>query len=271
MMSLAHIDCVPVGGLCNRLRAMASVVQLADDCRADVRFLWQIHPECAAPFDALFEALPRHNVAVISSKRLSLIHHSSRKRNGFLPAVLRRFRYDVQQQVEQECTDERLLEEICGAKKAFFLSGFSVYKHAPVRALFVPVPEIQRLIDSVRVDFAPTTIGLHIRRTDHDKSIAHNTIQDYVDFIQSTLERDAAVRFFLASDDYSVKNYLTTLFPGCILQTDAVLERNSLKGMQAAVVDLFSLAACNQIVGSYQSSYTDMAAELGAIPLQILS
>ena len=39
--------------------------------------------------------------------------------------------------------------------------------------------------------------------------------------------------------------------------------------MQAAVVDLFVLSKTRRLIGSYWSSFTDTAAELGNLPLTI--
>ena len=56
-----------------------------------------------------------------------------------------------------------------------------------------------------------------------------------------------------------------------MITTDAELQRNTLTGMQDAVVDLWCLAATSLVVGSYYSSFSDTATELGGQPLEIIN
>jgi len=46
------------------------------------------------------------------------------------------------------------------------------------------------------------------------------------------------------------------------------LERNSLEGMVFAVTELFCLSKTQKIIGSDYSSYSNIAAELGEIPVE---
>ena len=60
-------------------------------------------------------------------------------------------------------------------------------------------------------------------------------------------------------------------FPGRIVaQPVQSVRRDTLAGMQDAVVDLFCLSRTRKLLGSYWSSFSDMAAELSGIPLQIV-
>lgn len=55
------------------------------------------------------------------------------------------------------------------------------------------------------------------------------------------------------------------------LQTKiGVIDRNSVQGMHDAMIDLFSLAATDKILGSYWSSFTDVAASMRGIPKVIV-
>lgn len=55
-----------------------------------------------------------------------------------------------------------------------------------------------------------------------------------------------------------------------ILTNTPPLNRDSLEGMIGAVVDLWSLSRTKKIWGSYYSSYSEMAAILGNINLEII-
>lgn len=49
-----------------------------------------------------------------------------------------------------------------------------------------------------------------------------------------------------------------------------VLSRNSVAGMVDGAIDLYCLAATRRIIGSYWNSYSEIAAELGGIDLEIV-
>ena len=54
------------------------------------------------------------------------------------------------------------------------------------------------------------------------------------------------------------------------MQGDIELRRNTLDGMQAAVIDLFCLANTNRIYGSYWSSFSEIAAQIKKAELVIV-
>ena len=59
-------------------------------------------------------------------------------------------------------------------------------------------------------------------------------------------------------------------YPDRIITQRTQVRRDTLDGMREAVVDLWCLAATQRIIGSYWSSFTDTAAELRQIPLEIV-
>ena len=63
---------------------------------------------------------------------------------------------------------------------------------------------------------------------------------------------------------------LREVFPDRILSNqNRCLRRDSREGIQDALLDLYSLASTRKIIGSYFSSFTDIAADMHKIPLVI--
>ena len=84
---------------------------------------------------------------------------------------------------------------------------------------------------------------------------------------QYQIAENPDVKFFLATDDKDEETLLRKTFPGRIVSNEnRTLRRDSLDGMYDALLDLYCLAACKKIIGSYYSSFTDTAAALGNIP-----
>ena len=73
--------------------------------------------------------------------------------------------------------------------------------------------------------------------------------------------------FYLATDDLSEEEQLREIFPGRIISNETRdLSRNSNTGIQDDLLDLWCLSNTSLIIGSYFSSFTDIAADLRGIP-----
>lgn len=266
------------------MRSMASGVYIAGKLKSPIKVYWEKNDECYARFDELFKPLESGLstgsdlaaslqtagfVSIMPESRHLWYMEYSRKKNLYLPGLARTLSFDRQISGKKECTDESVFEKIHGGK-IFIISAYSLTKHFPLKSLFVPTDEIQSKIDSITGNFAGRTIGIHIRRGDNYMSINKNTAEDYSCFIDETIEKSPDVKFFLATDSEEIKKNLVEKYGSRILYNDSVLERNSVRGMKDAVVDLCCLSRTEKIIGSYYSSFSDLAAELGNIDLTIL-
>ncbi len=105
-------------------------------------------------------------------------------------------------------------------------------------ALFKPINKIQILIEKYTQRFSSKTIGVHIRRTDNTESIQNSPLELYIHQMNVDLSLDKEV---------------------------------DLKaGMIGAMIDLYCLAKCSKIYGSYWSSFSEVAARIGDIPLKVI-
>ena len=94
-----------------------------------------------------------------------------------------------------------------------------------------------------------------------------------IDEIQKRIQEDPDVRFFLATDSEAEEEQLIRQFGNKILvQKGKDLSRNSTTGIQNALVDLLCLSYCDEIWGSYWSSFSETAAAWhGKKKLRIIS
>ena len=111
---------------------------------------------------------------------------------------------------------------------------------------------------------------MHIRRTDQDLSIKESKTEYFVEKMKSLLETRKEVRFFLATDDEDEELMLQEIFGEKIItQKRKVFNRNSVEGMEAAIIDVLCLANCEFILGSFASVYSNFAAQYGNIDLYV--
>ena len=194
----------------------------------------------------------------------------------YLPSFLRRLRYTcVYENYNFRNPGNRppLVEQIAKDQPEKRVAVYSMHQcgpNFPLGRLFRPVPEIEERVQALVPEDAGPVVGVHIRRTDHAEAIKHASVERYVELTEAELRKRPDVRFYLATDDQQVKNRLLGHFGAeRIITAKTALDRGSQEGMEGAVVDLFALSRTEKIFGSYYSSYSEIAAELGNIELII--
>ena len=94
---MKDLTLVPLGGLCNRLRALVSArCLLSYDPALRIQVVWATKAECAAQFDELFEENLTIAGRFVFRSADFLDAPAVLRRNLRLPALLRRLRYDGQ-------------------------------------------------------------------------------------------------------------------------------------------------------------------------------
>jgi len=259
---------VPLGGLCNRLRIVFSAIQAASQTNGGICVEWAANSECHAHFSELFLPVSTGSLRITDRHWWAT---PSRKRNAYWPCLVRAaMGYRLQREsYVPESADE--LSSILQSKHKCFISSSSQlcsYSRPCIDRL-VPQPDIQHNIDRITAKYVKKTVGVHIRRTDNAAAIAHSPLEAFRRALDNEIRQDFNVRFFLATDDETVKTSLQQEYPDRIIAQHTSVRRDTLQGMKEAVTDLFCLAATRKIIGSYWSSFTDTAAELGNIPLSI--
>lgn len=136
---------------------------------------------------------------------------------------------------------------------------------------FKPTPDLQDTIDSYAHTFHDSTVGVHIRRTDHRRSILNSPTHKFIEFMQAEIEQNSNTRFFLATDSPEDERLLKKTFPGrIIIHPKQSLDRNSPQAIQDALVDLFCLSKTKKLFGSYWSSFSKVATQLGNIEFVVV-
>lgn len=261
---------VPQGGLCNRLRAMLSVLSLVDTGRldADIHVGWGISSECGAHYDQLFLPLTLPRLTVHTRRWYD---RPITRSNLHWPAIVRCFRYDRQFINLPPSLDDFDALVANGSFAVYVSTGiaFCDYPSSYIQRL-LPLPHLQQRIDALSASFDSHTIGVHIRRTDHSTAIAESPDALFEQAIAEAIAADPDARFYVSTDDEALKQTLADRFPARIMSQECHGTRANLSGMEEAVIDLWTLARTSRIIGSYWSSFSDTAAEIGGIPLNII-
>ena len=273
------ITLIPTSGLGNRLRIMATAMKLAREGNKKLRVYWNTNSELNAPFDKLFE-YPFHfsvKPVPIQYKVWIEMRRFSSKLFGFEDWYLSLFKFDFVF-LDKMVTDVlqnrlNLQKEINKAKRAFICSYEEVnYCDLSDYQLFKPVESIQKKIDNLALQFNASTIGIHIRSTDHITSIKNSPFILFENKIHEELRSNPEANFFLATDNEEYQNRLVQKFGNDkILFHTKVFRRDVTEGITDAVVDMFCLSKTSKIYGSYYSSFSYVAGRIGRVPVHILS
>lgn len=306
-MNKRRIDVVTAGGLANRMRAIAAGITLAHKAEMDCRILWPVNTELKAEFDDLFDtASPdshRLDIKMLYSplERFSVLPPG--KRNLHIPVLLQRSDYNLRLYDNVNLDryseyPEELLNLVRNSSVRSFKLPFSrpnsrletknpsgdernvlIFSGLP----FYPFDEelyrnLFRFSDivkhraneisngeAVRYDY-----GMHIRQTDNYIAIANSPVQIFEQKIEELLKKDPDVRIYIASDSQDVKERLSKKFGSPVTCNSRPADRISREGMIDAAAEMLILSRTGRIYGSFWSSYSEAAAMIGNIPLEVL-
>lgn len=269
---------MPVGGLGNRMRAVASAVSLGKELGVSVHVGWFKDWALNAEFASLFKLPALLGVKI--SDVPSLMYWAldrPRKKNLFIPRVFQSLMFG-------RCMYEKEMGGLFDSKTDFsnydFKTGkrlymasfhpFFRYSRELFDSLFVPNASVRGKIDERCSAFANYTIGIHVRRTDNVLSIKESPIELFYEYIDLELKEHSDMAVYLATDSEEVKKCFIKRYGTMIITSEYKADRGTTDGIQDGIVDLYSLSRTSRIYGSFASSFSELAAEIGDIPLVIV-
>lgn len=279
------------GGLGNRMRVAASAYAMAKRTGIPVRVLWTKQWGMNCRFEDLFTLTPAPSAQGVGSS------FSLRDASGFEKLLFAR-------PTLKNLHAPRLLQRLCYRHiiyapqiwylnrdgfdyEAWFRQGgtlmtayrdFCPWTSDDLRQLFQPNDDVRRLIDERCRDFTANTIGIHIRRTDHQQAIDESPLELFIEAIdreQESSSRMAAYHgapfsIYLATDDEATKEALRRRYGKRVITSEAEATRESTDGIRDALVEMYALSRTRQIYGSAGSTFSPIAACLGDVPITIL-
>jgi hypothetical protein len=230
-----------LAGMGNRLRAMISAICWAEDRDMSLRVVWDANdPACMARFESLFErsSLPRWVTVDMGP-------------------------------MEGESVMILSPQDMETHAKATHISSYGqFYQKDPERWLrylraLRPVPSLipnHPYLNS-------GAVGVHIRRGDHTKAKKFSPINAFISAMD-THSPDTV--FIVATDSNTDKKIITDKYNQRVWFPATSLSRMTQKGMNDAVTDFIALSRCKKILGSYNSSFSELAAMYGDVPLKVV-
>jgi len=114
-------------------------------------------------------------------------------------------------------------------------------------------------------------IGVHIRRADHARAKRHSPTGAFIDAIDRRLARHPDALLFLATDSPEEESALRHRYGAKLVTADKQhWQRTTPAGVRAAMIDLLCLSLCDLILGSYWSSFSETAARLCNVEMEVV-
>ena len=171
------------------------------------------------------------------------------------------------------CYKESELEEWASQSGRLYIATcdqFANYSTNLLRSLFHPVASVCEEVERRFCHFSKHTVGVHIRRADHTVAIRQSPLDLFFTQLDKESDMYDDLCIYLATDSEEVKQQLRNRYGGRVHTAEAVSDRGSISGIKDAVADMYTLSRTQKIYGSSGSSFSELAAQLGDIPLQIL-
>ena len=277
MKKSSSLTLVPVGGLANRMKAIDAAIQLISGTDLALKIYWFRDKGLNCRFDQLFQPLDLPQVSLIEATSFdSFSYDRPRKRNLYIPRFFQLFYFDdcvYEAEATQRMYQHFDFRSWAINKRTYLASCVYFFPPAPDARLFQffhPVPALQQRIDEVSRTFGNRCVGVHIRRTDNLSSINESPTKLFIDRMQMMVQSDENTCFYLASDSPEEKSKMKAIFGERILTSVTDLSRNSVQGIQDALVELYVLSKTKMILGSVKSSYSETAAQIGQIECQFM-
>ncbi|MFY0607745.1 MAG: hypothetical protein JXR10_13595 [Cyclobacteriaceae bacterium] len=264
----------PTGGLCNRMLAIDSAIQICRETNSPLHIHWVKNHYLNASFFELFEPFMVSDIKITihetSQKEVLYsdkeLPHTKQKIYNWLIKRYQLLHFD---QVYHSYETTRMIElghdfstEIKN-KNVLITSWTRLIPGNLDQTLFIPTSHIQEYISKLTSKFSANNIGVHIRRSDHLDAIANSPTELFIKKMNEEIAVNEDTCFFVASDSLREKQQLKSIFKDRIITSDAEDgDRNSSTGMQMAMIDLYCLSKTKKIYGSFSSTFSSVASEL---------
>lgn len=267
-------------GLSNRLRLISSCLYLKERLDADLLVIWEKDEGLYADYEDIFQPNPHFTLLRNADKYKYIIRNKSLTKSK---SILKKAVDVVNDKLAKSAGVDLVLFDEDIAKgyidierrasevnTTYIYTCDEFYSYDKGIQTFIPTPKILKKLDEASSEFDENTVGMHIRRTDSVKSIELSPLNLYEDKMSELISQNINQKVYIATDDPSIENHFKNSYPENVIIYKKTFGRDTLEGIEDAVVELFLLSRTSRIFGSYYSSYSEMASKFGQIPLHVL-
>ena len=237
-------------GLCNRIKAVVSGMRLREVWgRKRLVIRWPVDADCGCAFEQLFDnaidvmsSIPRSDVP--DYWRLWIAADEVPK--GFAS------NYQAEDGLSIDLEYDRIPERL----QRIYALHFGALS---------PLPAIRDRVEALAERLGSQAVGVHVRRGDFRRPYrpAQNDGK-FFSAMDAVLRDRPDARFALATDSEETERLFVARYHARIVShAKATRDRDQTEAIQNALVDLLLLARCSHLIGTYSSTFSEVAWWLG--------
>lgn len=266
------IIAINLGGISNRIKCLVSMERLGERYNREVYLFWPLNHTCGAKFSDLFEnkikEIDEEELKKIRKKNIKVFEDYSSTVKDYPKKYLitGTWRFLLSQEdfsnysgLNNEGIDLKFSNIPEGVKKEilFYLKKLKLLKNLEKEInIFQKKYNLRNLI------------GVHIRRGDFaDRKVSPGRVSSDEKFIgrmKELVKENPRIKFFLCTDSEEMEKKIENEFPKRIIKFQkSSFVRTDVRATQDGLIDLFLLSKTKYILGTYKSTFTEMAWWLG--------
>lgn len=276
------ITLIPMGGVASRVRTIASMIYLAEKYRRPLEIIWHTDEEMPVSMDRLFTLVPRLATKDITLRSATpsdvLLNMPPMLGNLYLSLPVVSLRYDrvlYGSRVERMLSGDReQLETLLrdGDKSLLIATNQSFGNFYRMYDVLESTVEVNNVVLSIMASWKNSVVGVHInRRTRPQSTYNECPIELFIKRMQEMIEADRKTNFYIATTSKDERERLATIFRERVYVPHSVADPDTLKGVIQSLGELLALSHCDRILTTPESNYSQVASELGNVPLETLS
>jgi hypothetical protein len=266
--SKGEIIATNLGGISNRVKCFISMWRLGDTYNRELILYWPLNHTCGAKFSDLFE----NKIKEINKEQLENIRNNQMQVFGekFITIKDSSDKYLISGTWRLLLTPEEFIK-------------YPSLRQLGIDFLFTDIPEelkknilkylkqlkplksLQKEIDDFNKRYnLKKIVGIHIRRGDFaDRAVSPGRVssdEKFIERMKELIKQDSKTKFFLCTDSKEMEEKIEKEFPKRIIKFQkSSFSRTDTKATQEGLIDLLLLSKTKHILGTYRSSFTEMA------------
>lgn len=275
------ITLIPSGEIGRRIRVIASMIQIALEYERPLEIIWFTSDGLPCSSDRLFTLVPQlaqHGITIRQATWVDYILNMPPTKDNFfisLPFVLSRFdRIFSKNKLKSMLTERKNdLKELLNKKNERMLicASQEIKSYYNMYSTLEATVEVNNVLRSRISGWGNNVVGIHINRYGGAASFHESPTELFIKRMQKMVEEDNTVQFFITTTSKDEKERLSTLFSTRIFIPYSTPDSQTLRGAIQGLGELLALSYTRLILTTPGSSFSDVAAELGQIPIETLS
>ena len=270
----------PLGGLANRMRAIEAASVYAKKFMARLIIIWEENEFLFATFEQCFEPIDGVKVININTLGQGLYFRAKRKVLnifflwlGKLIFDIRLYDITIKKYLSKDKTprlEETFFEIITKSNKTVYLETCYEFYPSPKSLLLTIKKNIREKAITILEPYNEF-IGVHIRRTDNLEAIDNSPTELFIEKMNVILQERPTIKFYISTDSDELLHNLKNIYKDKVFSGAVQRARHTTEGIMSALIDLYCLSKSKKILGSFDSSFSEMAAKMGNVPLEIIT